>query len=165
MRYRRFATALATAALVGVTAGPSAAVTAERTEFTQAAFTRSITVVGSTGPLVRDTVQLEALFPPLTQGGFTLHRHYNPATMRGTVSGTFVGNGPLSHRGDLHGVITPTGMRGAFTMTRVDPGQNVVYRLVGTWETFGQPVAPTIGNLHPPYPVHFEGVIIGPFRS
>jgi hypothetical protein len=146
----------------------SPAKTVEPWEYVQCGFVWSITDEGSTGPLTRDLALVLYDFPPLSQGGIGFHRVYHPGTMRGTVSGHITGGGvgTWTWTGDLRGVIAPDGMSGQFSLSQTpDSSSNNVgdYKIVGTWESEGHPVAPSEGNASPTYCVSFEAVIIGPF--
>jgi hypothetical protein len=155
--------ALALAITGSATAG---AKTVEPWEQTQCGFVWSVTDEGSTGSRTRDVALVLYDFAPLFQGGISFHRVYEPDTMRGTVSGHITGGGvgTWTWAGELHGVITPDGMSGQFSLTQTpDSSSNNVgeYKIVGTWESEGHPVAPTEGNVT--YCVSFDAVIIGPF--
>jgi hypothetical protein len=96
--------------------------------------------VEATDPLIRDSWFLFGT-GALVQHSMHLDRVFNPATMRGTVSGTLGASGPDSHLGDLHGVITPEGMSGTIVMTRFRE-DGATDKFVGRWTTSDQLVEP-----------------------
>ena len=88
--------------------------------------------VEATGPLVRDSWFLFGS-GYLAQHSMQLERVVNPETMRGTVSGTLGATGPDNHFGVLHGVVSPEGMSGRITMTRLRVEEGVTDKFVGSW--------------------------------
>jgi hypothetical protein len=128
--------------------------------------TRFDPAVAANGPKVQDEVGCDSIGLPLVEGGFTFDRIYNPATMRGTVTGKIVGLGPDTLIGTLRGVMTADGMSGPFEMTRTSmdwPGFN---RIHGTWSFDGHLVAPGTGGVaRPQCRIHFDAVEIGTFAS
>jgi hypothetical protein len=165
-RSRLILVALAAALVASLaTAEPGSAVTVEPIQFSLVNyFLGPPTAVSSSPSLVRDEVILaNDAQQPLTQGTFVLDRSYNPATMKGTVSGTVGGTGPINTQGTLHGVITPDGMSGTFSMVRTDSFSPQTWRINGTWSSEGQPATePTPSSR---YTISFVGRIIGPFGS
>jgi hypothetical protein len=88
--------------------------------------------VEATEPLVRDSWFLFGT-GALVQHSIQLDRVVNPETMRGTVSGTLSATGPDNHFGVLHGVVSPEGMSGRITMTRLRVEEGVTDKFVGSW--------------------------------
>jgi hypothetical protein len=88
--------------------------------------------VEATEPLIRDSWFLFGT-GALVQHSMQLERVVNPKTMRGTVSGSLSGTGPDNHFGVLHGVVSPEGMSGRITMTRLRVEEGVTDKFVGSW--------------------------------
>lgn len=149
--------------LVGLVAAPAAAAKAiESINFTLLNHFGEVTVVGSTGPLVQERVVLFAdAQQPLVQSTIVLNRVYNPDTLRGVVSGEIHATGPSNHDGELHGVITPDGMSGTFSMLRTNPDAPtpLVHRVLGSWTSDGQPVDTGPSST---YVMEFDGHVVGP---
>ena len=116
--------------------------------------------VESTSPRVRDSIQFYGT-GALVQHSITLHRSYDPETMRGTVTAELGASGPNNHRGTLHGVMTPEGMSGTIRMTRFRE-DGLTDKFVGRWFGIGNPPNPCL----PPhdfglsYTFFFEGHFI-----
>lgn len=115
--------------------------------------------VESTEPLVRDTISFYGI-GALVEHGLTIHRVFHPGTMRGVVSGHLSGTGPDIYTGELHGVITPEGMRGVVVMTR-HREDGATDTFVGRWSASGHPTNPFGPPFFDPgYVVNFEGRFI-----
>ena len=100
------------------------------------------------------------LIKPLVEHGLTIHRLFHPGTMRGVVSGHLSGTGPDIYTGELHGVITPEGMRGVVVMTR-HREDGATDTFVGRWSASGHPTNPFGPPFFDPgYVVNFEGRFI-----
>lgn len=156
-------------AAVSLVTAAAAKTTVEPWVYTQCGFVWGIYAEESTtAGLTKDTVSLRGdIAPPLWQFGINFHRTYDPQTMHGKVKGLIGGGGvgDWSYDGGLRGVITPEGMHGHFSLVKdfADP-VTTIWKVTGTWESIGHPVAPTFGNQWPVYCLSFEGEISGPFE-